>query len=445
MIMWMQKHKKWLVVTIWISTFAFVGAGFVGWGSYNYGSTSGNVAVVGNKEIKVSDLQNQYNTLYRQYQDAFGQTFNQEMAKKLKLEESAFKTLVQKFILINYAQDLGLYITDKDIAKYLVSIPSFLKDGKFDKNTYLQALKQNRNNPTDFENQIRNDLLVQKIQNILSTQVSKTEVDNLAKIALAQDRVSITIINSNKFKIDTSVNNLKKYYEKNKENYKSQESYTIAIAKFKIGNNRKATRKEALKYYLKLKKNEVKFQTTITIAQDNTIFTKDNFNKISIASKNTILKPLENKGYYVVVKLMDTKAPKVLDFQEVKPQVVSQYLASTKQDMLKNEITKVTANFNGQDIGFINNESNTTISTLTPSQSTSLRQSISQSKTIINSVIFNNKAVVYKIKDSKLTNASIQTTELKNMLLNLKNNEVITNLLKQLENKYEVISNRKVN
>ena len=33
MITWMQRHKRWLVITIWISTIAFVGAGFVGWGS----------------------------------------------------------------------------------------------------------------------------------------------------------------------------------------------------------------------------------------------------------------------------------------------------------------------------------------------------------------------------------------------------------------------------
>ena len=35
MITWMQKHRKYLVVTIWVSTIAFVGAGFVGWGAYD--------------------------------------------------------------------------------------------------------------------------------------------------------------------------------------------------------------------------------------------------------------------------------------------------------------------------------------------------------------------------------------------------------------------------
>ena len=60
MITWMQRHKKWLVITIWISTIAFVGAGFVGWGSYDYGKQSGAVAVVGDREISVEEFQQEY-------------------------------------------------------------------------------------------------------------------------------------------------------------------------------------------------------------------------------------------------------------------------------------------------------------------------------------------------------------------------------------------------
>ena len=48
MITWMQKHKKYLVITIWISTIAFVGAGFVGWGAYDFNkSRATSVAKVG--------------------------------------------------------------------------------------------------------------------------------------------------------------------------------------------------------------------------------------------------------------------------------------------------------------------------------------------------------------------------------------------------------------
>ena len=66
MITWMQRHKKYLIITIWISTIAFVGAGFVGWGQYTYGDKAGAVAKVGNVEITMGELQKSYSRLYSQ-------------------------------------------------------------------------------------------------------------------------------------------------------------------------------------------------------------------------------------------------------------------------------------------------------------------------------------------------------------------------------------------
>ncbi|MCJ7766283.1 MAG: SurA N-terminal domain-containing protein, partial [Thiovulaceae bacterium] len=57
MITWMQRHRKYLVITIWISTFAFIGAGFVGWGQYSYGDKAGAVAKVGDVSISQRELQ----------------------------------------------------------------------------------------------------------------------------------------------------------------------------------------------------------------------------------------------------------------------------------------------------------------------------------------------------------------------------------------------------
>lgn len=71
MIGWMQKHKKYLIITIWISTIAFVGAGFVGWGSYSFSGTSNAVAVVGDRKISIEKLQREYAKLYNLYNQLF--------------------------------------------------------------------------------------------------------------------------------------------------------------------------------------------------------------------------------------------------------------------------------------------------------------------------------------------------------------------------------------
>lgn len=444
MIMWMQRHKKWLVITIWISTIAFVGAGFVGWGSYDYGTSSGSVATVGDKKIKTSDLQNEYNALYSQYQNAFGEAFNQEMAKKFKLEDAAYNAVIQKFTLLNYAQNLGLYATDTEVAKYLVQIPAFLKDGKFNKNNYLSVLKQNRTNPTDFEHQIKNDLLITKVQLILNTNATTTAINNLSKLYSSEDRVSINIISTDSLKVDTSTAKIKTYWEQNKNNYKSLESYKIAITKVKIGEDKKSSKKEALKKYLKLKKDEVKFDETLTIDQNSNLFISANLTNIAQLSVGKIAKPVEDKGYFIVVKLIEKYPSQTLSFDKVFTLVKADYILDEKQLLLKTTAQNKIKIFTGEDIGFINLETTKTIKGLVTSEVKELIGHISNSQAAINYVLLGNKAVVYKIIDSKMTSSNVPKDELKTLLEKMKNSEILSSLLKQLQNRYEIQSNMRV-
>ena len=166
MITWMQRHKRWLVITIWISTIAFVGAGFVGWGSYEYGKQGGVVAVVGDREVSVEEYNLEYSNLYEQYSKMFGAMFSKELAEQLKLKDVAYRQVLQKNLILSYADSLGLDITNEDIAKELVKYDAFIKDGKFDKDIYIKVLSQNRMTPKDFEESLKRGLLLQKVQTL---------------------------------------------------------------------------------------------------------------------------------------------------------------------------------------------------------------------------------------------------------------------------------------
>lgn len=167
MITWMQRHKKWLVSTIWISTIAFVGAGFVGWGSYDFGKKSGAVAVVGDREITVNEYQREYSALYEQYAKIFGDNFSKEMAEKLKLKDLAYKMSIEKNLILSYADEIGLTVTDEDIAKELLKYEAFIKNGKFDKDTYIKVLNRNGTTATEFEDSLKRNTLLQKLKNFL--------------------------------------------------------------------------------------------------------------------------------------------------------------------------------------------------------------------------------------------------------------------------------------
>ena len=145
MITWMQKHKKYLVVTIWVSTIAFVGAGFVGWGAYDMNtSRAKSVAKVGSRDISISQFQQKYSTIYEYYLSATNGKFNQEQAEQMGLDKVVLQRLIQDNVMLNYADELGLGVSDEEIILALMVDPNFMVDGKFDKAKYEDSLKQAR-------------------------------------------------------------------------------------------------------------------------------------------------------------------------------------------------------------------------------------------------------------------------------------------------------------
>ena len=212
MITWMQKHKKWLVITIWISTIAFVGAGFVGWGSYSYGSKGGVVAKVGDKEVSVEEYQQEYSNLYNEYSKMFGPMFSKELASQLKLEDIAFKKLLEKNLIMAYGDSLGLVATDEEVAKELIKYEVFQKDGKFDKDTYIKVLNQNRLTPIDFENGLKNSILFQKTQNLFALKSTPKEIENLSKLLFVEDDITIKILSLSDMEVTVNEEELKAFH-----------------------------------------------------------------------------------------------------------------------------------------------------------------------------------------------------------------------------------------
>jgi len=443
-ISWMQRHKKWLIVTIWISTIAFVGAGFVGWGSYNYGKSDGAVAIVGDKEIPLGDLQNEYSNLYSQYQGMFGGKLNQEMAKQLGLEQAAMQRVINKYLFLNYAEDLGLITTDEEVAEELVQMTAFQKDGKFDKNTYLQVLKQNRRTAAEFEKQLKQDLLVNKVQKIFSLELENNEIDNIGNLLFLESDVAVKVIDGESIKINPSMDELQKFYDENKENYKSPLGHSISIIKVENieGNDKKAMKKVALKKYLALKKGEEKFETTQTVYDLSTVLDSETMDEFSKTEDNKVLKPFYKDDNYYIVKKEKTIQPQVLPFEKVRSQINKAFISSQKEKQLE-EIAKKTieSDFTGIDLGYINRNTNLNVKGLLENETIELKEAIFSSSKQKNYLNLKDKLVIFKIKDTKLGTMNAQRSQMVvSTIQNYKANAISSELLEQLQNRYEIKS-----
>lgn len=444
MISWMQKHKKWLVITIWISTIAFVGAGFVGWGSYNYGKSGGTIATVGELEIDMKELQKEYSGLYAQYEQMFGGSFNQETAEKLNLQEQAYNNLVQKYLILNLAKKYGITATDSEVAKELVKYEAFLKNGKFDKETYIKTLQLNQTNPTDFESSLKNDIIFYKTIAIFGQKVDDKETNILNKIFFSEDKVAIKVISSNDVDTTFSQDALLKYYETNKNNYKTTTQYKINVEKVLIGEDEKASKNEALKKYLNLKNGKEKFITEELISENETKFGGEIGNILKLKT-GELLKPIKIENEYFIIKMAEKIAPKILTFEEAKEKVTIDYKKNLIKSKLEEKKVALLKNFTGESLGYINRQNPPAIPSLNESERDKLIEDIYSSKTVLNATSFEDKIVVFKIEDTKIGNFDSEKNQiLRQNIEKIKNDGVIMSLLTKLQKEYETKSNMKV-
>ena len=479
MITWMQRHKKWLITTVWVSTIAFVGAGFVGWGSYDFGKSQGAVAVVGDQEVKFAAFQNEYNNVYNQYARMFGEQFNQEMADQLKLQDVALNQVIQKYLILNYANELGIEATHKDIAKQLVQIEAFMKDGKFDKEVYIKVLNQNRTKPSEFEAQLQQDITIQKVQQLFDIPTPNNELDAISQLLTMQDDIEVKVIDAANITVEATQDQVKTYWEANKNNYMSETQYELAITTIPVAilspteeeiaefhKERKLdythedgrlksleeakeqiifdisaneAKKDALRAQINLKKGEGSFDQTVTFSQTQFPYSQEDVEIIKESKEGTVLKPFLHEDKFIIAKLSKIIQPQPLSFENAQVMAQQDYISDEKQKMLQKTAQEALENFSGTSVGYVSRSSIYSIPGLNAQEAQQFLNQLflgTKKQDIVN---LPNKAVLYKIKDSKLGDTSLATEQsFKNSIQSLKDNTMFTKLLEKLQNKYEV-------
>ncbi len=443
MITWMQRHKKWLIITIWISTIAFVGAGFVGWGAYDFGKSQGTIAKVADREISVNDLQREYSNMFEQYKSVFGESFTEEQAKNMGLENLAIQSLIQKNLYLSYADEIGITTTDEEVATQVMKIGAFQKNGKFDKETYVTVLSQNRTNPTEFEANLKDGLLLEKVKLIFASDINLAEVQKLGKLFFLEDTIKIEIIDKNNITAEADEKSLKEYYEKNKSNFKTEPKYKLSIKKIdaKNENELNATKEIALKEFIALKKGESKFDTTMEITAKTLPFSTENNQKIVNGANGDFIKPFVEKNSYFITKIDQKIEPQVMTFEEAKPYFMPTVIALKKDTLLKEMAAQKSNVVAGITIERVTRESIDKIPGLNQNEAGSFLSQLFSSPNKKGYILLDNKAVVYEVVESRFgaedpkKDLAVYTT-----ISNLKENYKFENLVQKLESIYAVKS-----
>lgn len=480
MISWMQKHRKYLVVTIWISTIAFVGAGFVGWGAYSFSSDKANaVAKVGDRAIAGKELQSSYNNIYNYYNQMLGGKLTQEKADELNLQDVALNQLVQQTLLLNYADDLGITALESEVIAQLQSIDNFKKDGNFDKDTYFKTLKAINKKAKDFENEIEKEIVIKKLNKALKMPYTELELETLGASIYLKDQIKVKLIDIQNSDINISDEALKSYWNDHKTDYMSEKSYTIEQIKvtssgievdeksmqefynenkhtFKGDNDKilkfedakksvktklqlKMAKKEILKKYLAFKDGKIKADETRTLTAKNSNIPLD---KIVSSKVGSYIKAIELKDGYLTAKLTTINEPQPLKFEEAKESAYNALFKSNKQKLLEEKAKTESLELKDAEIlEFLTKDDAKKVTMLNENEARAFLNHLFSQSEKNGYYIFFDKAIAYEIIDQQLSQTDQNATQKEQLVKNIeaiKFNTTQNMLIKHLETQYKI-------
>jgi peptidyl-prolyl cis-trans isomerase D len=480
MISWMQKHNKYLVWTIWVATIAFIGAGFVGWGSYDFGAKAGNVAKVGSIEIPQSKLNMVYSDVYQQTNQMMQGKLDDKKAKEMGLVQRAFATLNTQAKILNFAKDAGIIVSDQEVAKSLENISSFQKDGMFNKEIYHSYLKARRLKAKVFEERLREDIQINKTLALLTVEALPLETETISSAMNVADKLAYTVLSPDDVNFTLDETKLKTFWETQKDNFMTNKTYTFSVvwtdssdtavtddevktfweantfnysnadgkqqsfdeAKEKVTTDLKLkkTKKAAQKNYIAFKKGKLVSKETLTLPLNDTQFTKELWEKIQEKNTGDILKPKIIADKYLTLKINSIEEPKVKTFEEAKNEVSAIYTTQMKKEALSKLAETTLKNFNEAKANvsdFITLEKHDNLKSLNLQESLQFLQKLFTSSEEKGIISLSDNVIVYKIIEQKLLPMDGNKTDLVKQTVNqVKQNIFESNLVKALDEKY---------
>ncbi|MCW9026631.1 MAG: SurA N-terminal domain-containing protein [Thiovulaceae bacterium] len=434
MITWMQRHKKYLIITIWISTIAFVGAGFVGWGQYSYGDKAGAVAKVGEIEVSMGDLQKAYSRLYNQYNKVFQGNFDEEKAKSFGLQKQALKQLIDQSLILNLANDYDLRVSDAELLSEIKSQDFFFKDGVFSKEVYKTMLSRNNLGMKEYEKDVKKQLLIQKVLTLLKVQTNKNENQILSTILNIADKIDYKVLSDKQINVDSSDKILKPYWEGMKQNFMTEVSYDISYIK----HAPKTTKKDALRTYIDFKKSKLPSDvktTQATVSKSNNLFDAETIEKISnLTLSAPFMKPVEIDGTFYTIQLVKVNKSTPKSFEDAKAEVKSLFIQEQKRVKLQELANNSVATFKGTTTKFVTQADALELTLLHPDEAKDFLNKLFTKQEKRGFVdIGNGKIVLYNILEQKMLNNSQQS----NTLAKLKSSMFNEGLINNLQSKYK--------
>ncbi len=186
-----RKAKSWMIKVI----FGIIVIVFVFWGVGSFRSRQLEViAEVGDATISYRVFQQSYEETLSAYQQQFGSALTDEMLKALNLKQRVMDDLIEKAILKQEADRVGIIISEEELQQAILRYPAFQNQGVFNQELYFRVLRANRMNPGDFEQHMAQQMKISRMQNLIRDAVLISDQEVFEQYAYYSEKWNLNFV-----------------------------------------------------------------------------------------------------------------------------------------------------------------------------------------------------------------------------------------------------------
>lgn len=161
--------------------------------------------------------------LRQRIQQQMGQDYDPAAIDDALLRKQAFNTMINRAIVNAKIEQLGLVTTDPEVSEFIQRNYGDPQTGRFDREAYLRELRRMRMVPADFEESIRDQLTLEKLEQLIGHSALVTEREVEEAHAEFSPRLAVGFI---PFSVDTHVKDvtatqaeLRDYFQAHQERF----------------------------------------------------------------------------------------------------------------------------------------------------------------------------------------------------------------------------------
>lgn len=211
-----------IVLAIIILPFAFFGIDSF----FRDGTTTRDVAKVGDSRISLQEYQQALREQQDKLRPALGGQ-NPAMLESPQLKRAVLDNLVQRRLLMTYAQKSHMSVTDDQLVRLIISVPSLQENGQFSPERYDALIASRNMSKAQFEYNLRQDLLAQQaLMAVGDASVSAaTGAGHWLAAQMESREISEAILRPEQFqgKVQVGQEAIKAYYDANQDKFRLPE------------------------------------------------------------------------------------------------------------------------------------------------------------------------------------------------------------------------------